>query len=481
MAAALVYAAMLCGLATAARAGDSTSWQPIALRFGVQPGATRLVLDLPAAPGVARLSSSADLTTLTLSQPQGAEPAEGAGRGLVRRWRIDATGAEVHINIGLAPGAAVRRRFAIAPQALGAPWRYVVDIVGQAAAPETPVIQAVANPAEALERVPTNGSRVSEQNPRQSEKLANRYDPIGSNRYRAPGLVLAAPLVAARSAPPLSLAQIDPGPLDQTGPQLASARGADHPPTPTDLARPALHPAQRGNFVASKERKIVVIDAGHGGRDVGARGGSSDEKDLNLAAALALKARLERTGRYRIVLTRGDDTFVALDERVRIARRAHADLFISLHSDSAGVDGGPHGASVYTLSDSGVSRVRTVLAPDDALSRAGGPKAARGVNQILIDLSQRSTRNRSAEFASVLLDRIGHTVDLLPRSHRDAGYFVLLAPDVPAVLLEMGFVTNPDDEARLASREQRHAFMDRVGDAIDDYFAPPRQVAAATS
>ena len=445
VAAALASVALLCGLVTSARAGDSTSWQPIALRFGVEPGATRLVLDLPAPPGVVRLSGGADLATLTLSQPQGAEPADGLGRGLVRRWRIGARGAEVHIEIGLAPGAAVRRRFAIAPQALGAPWRYVVDIVGQAPASETPVIPAATKPAA-----------------------------------MAPRVVMTVPPLVMRPAEPLRLAQSDPGPLDQTAPQLSGVRLADRGPAPRVPASSARQQIERAPVAASKERKTVVIDAGHGGHDVGARGSASDEKDLNLAAALALKARLEHTGRYRIVLTRGDDTFVALDERVRIARRAHADLFISLHSDSAGVDGGPHGASVYTLSDSGVGRVRTVLTPDDALSRAGGPKAARGVNHILIDLSQRSTRNRSAEFASVLLDRIGHTVDLLPRSHRDAGYFVLLAPDVPAVLLEMGFVSNADDEARLASRDQRRAFMDRVGDAIDDYFAPPRQVAAAT-
>jgi N-acetylmuramoyl-L-alanine amidase len=190
-----------------------------------------------------------------------------------------------------------------------------------------------------------------------------------------------------------------------------------------------------------------------------------------------LKARLERSGRYHVVLTRADDTFIPLPERVRIARAAHADLFISLHADSAGADPGPHGASVYTVSDHGVTRVNEVVGPHDLFTRLGDRRADPAVGQILLDLSQRATRNRSVEFAGLLIDHIGQSIDVLAQGHRDASYFVLLAPDVPAVLMEMGFITNPGDEQRLTDADQRRRLMDKVGDAIDDYFAPRREVA----
>ncbi len=216
--------------------------------------------------------------------------------------------------------------------------------------------------------------------------------------------------------------------------------------------------------------KVVVIDPGHGGKDPGAQGSSSQEKDITLAAAIALKARLERTGRYRVVMTRQADVFVPLDERVQIARRAGADLFISLHADS-GEDATTHGASIYTLSEQGGSRVSRVLSGNEWFRRTAARADDPAVGQILLDLSQRSTRNRSAIFAEFLVDRIADDdVDLLPRSHRDAGYFVLLAPDVPAALLEMGFITSPTDEARLTSSSARGRLMDAVASAIDAYF-----------
>jgi N-acetylmuramoyl-L-alanine amidase len=224
--------------------------------------------------------------------------------------------------------------------------------------------------------------------------------------------------------------------------------------------------------------KVIVVDAGHGGHDPGARSLVRNEKDITLSAAKDLKALLEKSGRYKVVLTRDSDVFIPLDERVQIARRAGADLFISLHADSAGSDPTPHGASIYTLSDSGQSRVNYVLKPNEWLSRTGERRADPSVRQILLDLTQRSTRNRSSEFASLLIDHISDKVDMLPRSHRDAGYFVLLAPDVPAVLLEMGFITNPGDEMRLTDPDQRQNLMSGVADAIDAYFTGGARMAA---
>lgn len=217
-------------------------------------------------------------------------------------------------------------------------------------------------------------------------------------------------------------------------------------------------------------KKVIVIDAGHGGKDSGALGANAFEKDVTLATAKALKARLEKTGRYQVVLTRETDTFVPLEGRVQIARRADADLFISLHADS-GPDVTTRGASVYTLSEKGADRVGLVLDKNDWLMKANLPGRDRAVSQILLDLSQRATKNRSAAFAQLLLANVGEETALLRRSHRDAGFFVLLAPDVPAVLLEMGFITNPEDEAFLTNKASRARLVDAVGDSIEAYFS----------
>jgi N-acetylmuramoyl-L-alanine amidase len=223
-------------------------------------------------------------------------------------------------------------------------------------------------------------------------------------------------------------------------------------------------------------RKIVVLDPGHGGRDPGAAGSWSYEKNVTLAAALALKAALERTERYQVVMTRASDVYVPLEERVRIARRAGADLFLSLHADS-GPDPSIHGASVYTLSERGEQRVGYVLGRHEWFLEQAQASDDQAVGQILLDLTQRTTRNRSASFAQTLIERVGDRAPLLPRSQRDAGYFVLLAPDVPAALLEMGFITNPDDEARLNDPRQRAAVVEKIAQAIEDYFAARAKLA----
>jgi N-acetylmuramoyl-L-alanine amidase len=223
-------------------------------------------------------------------------------------------------------------------------------------------------------------------------------------------------------------------------------------------------------------KKVIVIDPGHGGHDPGALGVQGYEKDVNLAAALALKERLERSSRYKVVLTRDDDTYVPLDQRVRVAQQAGADLFISLHSDS-GPDANVRGASVYTLSDKASNRSARFVRHDDWFMKAS-LTGDRGVSDILLDLTQRTTKNRSAAFAQTLVGRIEGKAPLLRRSQRDAGFMVLLAPDVPAVLLEMGFLTNTEDEQFLRDPAQRGRLMSAVGDSIDDYFAQATRLAS---
>ena len=229
---------------------------------------------------------------------------------------------------------------------------------------------------------------------------------------------------------------------------------------------------------ATKARRVIVIDAGHGGKDPGAIGKGAREKDVTLASARALKAQLEKSGRYKVVLTRDKDVFVPLEQRVRIARKAGADLFISLHAD-AGTAPGIKGASVYTLSENGSHRVaQRVMNRDKLLGEVKLLGSDRAVNQILLDLTQRATRNQSATFAQLLLHEVDDELTLLRSSHRDAGFVVLLAPDVPAVLLEMGFMTNPEDEKALTDPAKRKRIVARAAAAIDDYFSQGAKYAA---
>jgi N-acetylmuramoyl-L-alanine amidase len=248
-------------------------------------------------------------------------------------------------------------------------------------------------------------------------------------------------------------------------------------PARRERAAAALQVASEGPPApAQRLRKVIVLDPGHGGKDPGAAGQQTFEKNVTLAEALALKSRLESTGRYQVVMTRSSDVYVPLEQRVAIARRVGADLFLSLHADS-GPDASIHGASVYTLSERGQQRVGYVLGRHEWFLQDAAVSDDRAVGQILLDLTQRSTRNRSASFAQTLIEHVGDRAPLLPRSQRDAEYFVLLAPDVPAALLEMGFVTNPNDEARLASPTQRTAVADKIAQAIDAYFQADTRLA----
>jgi N-acetylmuramoyl-L-alanine amidase len=215
-------------------------------------------------------------------------------------------------------------------------------------------------------------------------------------------------------------------------------------PTKT-LVAPAVSKAKAPLQPLIPSKKVIVIDAGHGGHDPGAAGKDSREKDVTLAAAQALRDRLQKSGRYKIVMTRDTDVFIPLEKRVQIARRANADLFISLHADS-GEDANIRGATAYTLSEKGADRAARHASDSDGFLNVSLPGVDASVNRILLDLTQRGTVNRSASFAEGLLVKISEVTPLLRRSHRDAGFMVLLAPDVPAVLLEMGFITNRDDE-----------------------------------
>jgi N-acetylmuramoyl-L-alanine amidase len=221
-------------------------------------------------------------------------------------------------------------------------------------------------------------------------------------------------------------------------------------------------------------RPLVVIDAGHGGRDPGAGAGPIKEKELTLALALALRDALIEQGGVRIALNRSDDTFLVLADRPAIARRLKADLFLSIHADST--EGAiATGATIYTLSAKGSNEVADRLALRE--NRAGLINGVEidgqddAVNAILVDLSQRETMARSEEFAGLVLREARGRLPLREETPQSAAFAVLKSPDVPSVLVESGYINNPAELGRLASPEGREAFAGAMARAIRVYFA----------
>ena len=225
--------------------------------------------------------------------------------------------------------------------------------------------------------------------------------------------------------------------------------------------------------------RTIVVDAGHGGRDPGAIGATGvREKDVVLDAALQLRTALESRGRYRVALTRDADRYVELADRVRFARAQNADLFISIHADSH-ANSTAQGASVYTISERGEARAQNLMnAQNWDLDLGEAPRQGLA-HDILVDLYQRETTNRSAQFAQMVIPRLGQVTPLLRNTHRNAGFFVLLTPDVPAVLIETGFLSNVTDERRLSDPRARQAMAEAMAEAVDAYFAAPTLQARA--
>jgi N-acetylmuramoyl-L-alanine amidase len=223
-------------------------------------------------------------------------------------------------------------------------------------------------------------------------------------------------------------------------------------------------------------RPVVVLDPGHGGIDPGTRAPSGElEKDLVLEFASGLRAKLEATGKYRVMMTRADDTFVELSERARFARQQQAQLLISIHCDAlAKGEGEAEGATIYTLSDkaSDAEAQRLADAENRADVIAGVDLAAEPgeIADILIDLAQRETRAFSANFARNVVKEMRTATRLHKRPQKSAGFRVLKSPDVPSVLIELGYVSNARDLKQLVSESWRSRTGDAIAHAVNAYF-----------
>ena len=239
----------------------------------------------------------------------------------------------------------------------------------------------------------------------------------------------------------------------------------------------AQAPPSREQQSSGDARPLIVLDPGHGGIDTGTKGPTGQiEKDIVLDFSKRLQEKIETAGKYRVLLTRTDDTFVPLAERVRFAREAGAALFMSIHADSLPRrEGDAQGATVYTLSETATDPAAARLAEQenraDVIAGVDLKEQPDDVAGILIDLAQRETKTFSIEFANKLVGTMKETTRLHKEPIKSAGFRVLRAPDVPSVLVELGYVSNKEDLQSLSSDSWRDHAANSMASAIDGYFS----------
>lgn len=224
----------------------------------------------------------------------------------------------------------------------------------------------------------------------------------------------------------------------------------------------------------SQKKPVIIIDSGHGGKDPGAIGYARlKEKDLVLSYAKALKKKLKKNGKYKVFLTREKDVFLSLRGRNRVARNHKADLFISIHADSA-LNKKARGFSVYTLSEKASDKEAAALARKenqaDVISGINLTGLEKDVSETLIDLSLRDTKNKSVIFAKILHRKLKDKVKLRSKVLHSAGFVVLKNPNMASVLLELGFLSNKTDAKNLRKRWYRNSLVNGIARAVDEYF-----------
>jgi N-acetylmuramoyl-L-alanine amidase len=396
------------------------------IRFGIHPDTTRIVLDVsqPVAFSVYPLDDPyrliVDLPEVTWRVAPGGSTAP---RGLVTGYRFGLFERGIsRLVVDLSGPFEVRRTLTLPPEGRLS-HRLVIDL------------QPVA--AGAFARAPVQ------------EATPQRAPPTPRPAPRTPAADLPVPTPPAQASLP-------------PAPPPAAA-------VPTPRVRPPAPPPMVSTL------PMVVLDPGHGGVDPGTIGVSGVfEKDITLAMARELRDTLLATGRYRVHLTRDADVFMRLRERIQVAREVRADLFVSIHADSLGT---PQfrGASVYTLSDEASDAEAASLARKenkaDILAGTDLSNHDEIVTSILIDLAQRDANNKAIELAGEMVDELAGVTHMVRKTRRFAGFAVLRSPDVPSVLLELGYLSNARDEEELSSPEHRARLAQAIVRAVDRYFA----------
>jgi N-acetylmuramoyl-L-alanine amidase len=321
--------------------------------------------------------------------------------------------------------------------------------------------------------------------------VAMRGQRVRSKAYEAPPARAEAPRHDAKKPPWRRAGQAAERRNEQARPSVSTERRRaavvqrERPPWQRDRStsngrrddRTAPVPTPRPSALPSK--RMVVIDPGHGGIDPGASGKRGTyEKNVVLATALELRRQLVNSGRYDVILTRDDDSFVRLRDRLQIARASAGHLFLSLHADSLANNKDVRGAAVYTLSDQASSEEAERLAStENRADILGGIDLSHHeplVTQILIDLAQRDANGKSLKIADFLVEELGGVTKLLRKQRQQAGFVVLKSPDMPSALIELGYLSNVEDERRLTNRDHLTDLSKAIVKAIDRYFeAPP--------
>ena len=294
-------------------------------------------------------------------------------------------------------------------------------------------------------------------------------------------------LDSANSQPPRLVVELEE--VDRAG--FAQAQGTESKPElkpaiSDSHAAIATPPAPPQPAAPPDPRPVVVIDPGHGGVDNGTQSGSEVEKNVVLAFGLALRDRLEKSGKYHVVMTRTDDTFIPLGDRVHVARNQSAALFVSIHADALPKgEGDAQGATIYTLSDHATDAQAEQLADSenraDAIGGVNLTDEPTDVADILIDLAQRETRTFSNRFARLLMGEMKNTARMHKHPLKSAGFKVLKAPDVPSVLVELGYVSNKSDMENLVSEGWRNRIVGSMARAVDIFLAKKLATAGAAN
>ncbi len=524
---------LLLAAAVLAPAGALARTEVSALRLGLHPdGITRLALDTSSELALhARLLAAPDRVVLSGEGVDWRAPLlvprpVGVVAGL--RWEPEHGGRLV---IRLRRPAVVNATFAMSPRE-GSGWRFVLDLREVS---QEEFLAGVSRPARRMARrgappPPRPAVAASAPAPAPSPAPAPPATPTA-------GIVVMSPLAASAppTGPPTGPSAATPAPPPESPPMvvdsptrsevrppppprpeqaMGAAEGgqpagwsggpmlsAPMPPPPerpvaaipavapapppaqalpvTPVAAPVMAPLPTPRRAHGDGKPVIVIDPGHGGVDPGATGVSGIyEKYITLALARELKAQLERTGRFHVHLTRDRDVFIPLRERVAIARRYGADLFISLHANVVN-DPQIRGLSIYTLSQTASDTEAQALADKenkaDLISGVDLSHESADVANILIDLAQRETMNRSAAFASDIVAALRHETVLLTNTHRFAGFAVLKGPDVPAVLIETGYLSNEAEERDLRTPAYRARLARAITHAVVRFFQQERK------
>ena len=291
------------------------------------------------------------------------------------------------------------------------------------------------------------------------------------------------PTPAPQPAPKTAPAPIAPAPVEKEKPKEEVKENPDLvvPPQMTPPP-PAAAISNVPTPIEKPERFTIVIDPGHGGVDPGTIGAQgTKEKEITLRYAKHLRDLLNATSRYEVVLTRSEDAYVPLRGRVKKSQNANAQLFISLHADSH-PEPNMHGLSVYTLSETASDKEAEALAErenkKDIITGVDLSAQSKDVAEVLIDLAQRDTKNTSARFAELVVAELGTEAKLLKNTHRFAGFAVLKGVGTPSALVEMGYLSNPKEEAELISKEYEDKLVHAIARAVDTYcdqYAPKEQ------